>query len=244
MSTMKTIRALGLNDLRNVRRDQLLGWMMLVPLLYGIMIRWLVPLITANIAFDLEPYYPVILGFFGLMAPILFGMVIGFLLLDERDDGTLLAMRVSPLSLGSYLFYKLFMPSVLSIFMTVAVYAIAGLMPLDLNAVLPAALVAALEAPLWALLLATFANNKVQGFALLKGGAGVFLVLPIGAYFIGYPWQMVFWIFPPYWPVKVYWQLVAGAPAWPYVLGGILFHMILLAVLLRAYRAKLARTAS
>ncbi|NDJ54722.1 MAG: hypothetical protein GYB68_16765, partial [Chloroflexi bacterium] len=104
MQALAILAALGLNDIRNVRRDALLGWMFLLPLLYVAMARWLVPLIDGNIAFDLSPYYGLIMALVGLATPsMLFGVIIGFMLLDEKDDRTLIAMRVTPLPILGYI---------------------------------------------------------------------------------------------------------------------------------------------
>ena len=79
------------------------------------------------------------------------------------------------------------------------------------------------------------ANNKVQGFAVMKG-IGSFLVLPLVAYFVQSKWQLVFGLIPTYWPVKLYWVLDAGEPrAWIYLLVGVIYQLILLAVLLRRF---------
>ena len=62
----------------------------------------------AEYAFDLRPYYDAFMGYFLVsLAPMMFGIVIGFLLLDECDDNTLMALQVTPLSLNNYLLYRL-----------------------------------------------------------------------------------------------------------------------------------------
>lgn len=41
---------------------------------------------------------------------MVFGVVTGFLLLDERDDRTLTALQVTPLPLRAYIFYRVTVP--------------------------------------------------------------------------------------------------------------------------------------
>ncbi|MCB0153322.1 MAG: hypothetical protein KDF65_00900, partial [Anaerolineae bacterium] len=111
MQNLSTLRTLSLGDVRNIGRDSLLAWMIVIPLLTGLMVRLLLPRLSpwllARYAFDLTPYYGLLMSYLVvLITPILFGAVIGFLLLDERDDQTLLAMQVTPLPLSSYLFYR------------------------------------------------------------------------------------------------------------------------------------------
>ena len=99
----------------------------------------------------------------------------------------------------------------------------------------------ALLAPLAALFLAAFAANKVQGFALMKA-AGVINWPPMMAYFIDGPWQLACGLVPTYWPAELYWMLCAGDPGWwVYLVIGLLFQLLLLAVLLRRFNRVMHR---
>ena len=88
MNISRIFRSLGPIDIRNVRRDSALSWMIFLPILSALVVRWGVPALTARLIeqyqFDLAPYYPAILAyFFVVMCPITFGVLIGFMLLDE-----------------------------------------------------------------------------------------------------------------------------------------------------------------
>lgn len=240
---MSALRSLTLADLRNVNRDSLLRLMLVYPWLMAALLRWVIPFMTAGLAdqVDLRPYYGLLTSFFGtLLIPQLFGYVIGFMLLDERDDGTLTALRVTPLSLDRYLLYKLFVPVVVSV---VAVYIFVpgvGLVQTPYLPLLPIALVAALAGPFFALLLASLAGNKVQGLAVMKG-LGLVTVTPLAAYFVSEPWQWLFGLVPTFWPVKAFWQLLAGEVWWPTVLSGLVINGIGLFLLLRHFKQVLGR---
>ena len=73
MRPLTVIRALGPIDARSVARDSLLAWFVFVPLVIGLMLRWLLPRLTAWSAaefdFALEPYHPLIVSYF-LTAPV------------------------------------------------------------------------------------------------------------------------------------------------------------------------------
>jgi len=74
-------------------------------------------------------------------------------------------------------------------------------------------------APAWALFLAAFAANKVQGFALMKA-AGIVNWPPVIAWFVSADLRRLFGICPTYWPVEVYWELAAGrSPLVPLAAG-------------------------
>jgi fluoroquinolone transport system permease protein len=208
-----------------------------LPLLIALLARFVVPILMRRIGdafgFDLAAYLaPIMTAALLLITPTMCGLVVGFLLLDQRDDRTLTALQVTPLPLSSYLAYRLAAPMLVSLAMTVAAFPVGGLAGAGMTAVLLAALVAAPLAPLVALFLAAFAENKVQGLALLKG-ASVLVIVPLAALFVPTPWQWAFGAAPTYWPARLYWALGAGEPGWwVYLAAGLAYQALLLAALL------------
>jgi fluoroquinolone transport system permease protein len=185
---------------------------------------------------DLTSLYPLVIAdALLLLAPAVIGLVVGFLLLDQRDDRTLLALQVTPIALPRYLAYRLVAPMLLSLPLTLAAFPLARLGDLVGWPLVVAALAATPIAPLTALALAAFAENKVQGFALLKL-ANVLLLAPLATIFVGPPWSWLLAISPTYWPAKLFWLLQRGdASGWLYLLGGLIYHGLLLALLLRRF---------
>jgi fluoroquinolone transport system permease protein len=244
MNIVTILRAQGPVDLKNIRRDSLLIWLPLVPLLIAFVIRLGIPRLSAYLSttfgFDLTPYYPLFMSFFVLMAPTMAGMVIGFLLLDERDDHTLTALLVTPLPLAGYLFYRLSTPIALGIVTTFIGYPIASLTPISFTPLLLVALLASLTGVAMALFLAAFAENKVAGLALVKFLNGL-AVIPIGAYFIEPPWQWLAGVMPMYWPLKVFWLAVEGSAYGGYFAVGLGVNLLVLGLLLKRFNTILHR---
>ena len=108
------------------------------------------------------------MGGYLMTASGIVGMVVGFLLLDERDAHTLTALRVTPLSMRRYLAYRVTVPLLLATASTLLGYSMIGITPLPFSALLAISVVGALSAPLLALVLATAAPNKVAGLAVVK----------------------------------------------------------------------------
>jgi fluoroquinolone transport system permease protein len=243
---VRAVRALGAMDRRTVTRDPLLRGLLLSPLVLALVVRWVMPPVTARLqvalGVDLVPLYEPILGYALLtLVPILAGTVVGFLLLDQRDDGTLTALRVTPLPLGSYLAYRLAVPVVLSVVMGMALLPMAGLHGLSAARLLAATAGAAPFAPVFALFLASFAQNKVQGFALMKG-SNLVLVLPLGVWLLPPGWAWVLGVVPTYWPARAYWVLLEGSGgAWAYLAVGVLYQGVLIVLLLRRLVAVMSR---
>ena len=239
------IRALGPIDVKSVARDSMLRWLIGMPIVFALAFRWGVPALNEwlgeRYAFDLTPHYPLLTSFLVLMVPTLMGSVVGFLLLDQRDDRTLTALQVTPLTVEGYLAYRIAVPMLVSVPVMVASVAIADLVTMGVVPAFAAAVQAAPTAPLYALFVAAFAANKVQGFALLKG-VGVLTWPPVIAWFVSSPWQVAFGIDPLYWPLKVFWMLEAGEPrVGLYFVAGLAYQGLLLAILVRRFKTVITR---
>ena len=237
MTLLEVVRALGPIDGKSVGRDPLLRWLIVYPLAMALLVRWGVPILRthliARFQFDLHPYYGLLMSFVPLITPMLAGIVVGFLLLDQRDDQTLTALQVTPLTLSGYFAYRITVPTVVSFVVTLAVLPLAGLLDLGPLASVAAALSSCLLAPIYALFLGAFASNKVQGFALSKA-LGVLLVPPLVAYFVNPPWQFLFGLDPLYWPVKFFWLVESRAViAWVYLAIAIIVQIFVLRFLLQ-----------
>ncbi|MBC8402475.1 MAG: ABC transporter permease [Candidatus Marinimicrobia bacterium] len=240
MNIVRVFQSLGPVDARSVLRDSLLQWMLVIPFLPALIVRWGIPTLNEWLklehGFDLTPYYTLIISFFLLFIPMLVGVVIGFLLLDERDDRTLTALRVTPLKPADYLFYRITAPWVISVFITLICFPIAGLVRVDFIPLLLCALMASLEAPLFALLLVAFARNKVVGLAMYKG-FGIFFLAPLAVFFVDSNWDIVAGIFPTYWPVLAFYQNLSANPRWLIsLLTGFAVHGIYLSILLKRFQ--------
>jgi fluoroquinolone transport system permease protein len=242
----RLLRTLGPIDLRSIGRDNLLRWMFIIPIVLAVIARWGLPLITNRLetvtGFDLSSFYPFILSyFFVLMLPMIFGILIGFLLLDERDDDTLTALQVTPMTPNAYLAYRITIPMALSFVLLPVLVWLTGLTKVPIKDLLIVSIAAAPLAPIFALFLAGFAENKVQGFALMKG-LGAVLIIPMASYFAAPPLQFLFGIFPTYWPVKLFWELGAGSPnAWVFLVVGLAYQALVLYYLLRRFNKVLYR---
>lgn len=229
MNMIHTLRALGPIDLRSIRRDSMLSWMVFLPILSAIILRLGLPLLSARLLerynFNLIPFYPALLAyFFVVMSPVVFSVVIGFLLLDEKDDKTLVALQVTPLSLNTYLAYRIAIPVVLTFVMMFIIFPLSGLDDLPPFYILLTATAAAPLAPMFALYLASVAQNKVQGFALMKL-SGAILFVPIFVFFGDYgAWELLFGIIPTYWQMKTYALLTNGQ------VENVLFYLLMAVV--------------
>lgn len=247
MKTTAIIQALGPIDIASVRRDAMLRWMTFLPLVIALAMRLVLPSIIAQIdpwlPWTLADFYPPLMGYMALLlVPYLWGILVGFLLLDQRDDRTLHALQATPLSLDGYLRYRLLLPTLLSMVTIPLTLPLTGLVNLEPGAYLLLALGAAPQAPLAALALAALARNKVQGLALMKV-ANVVLLPPLIAHFLPSGWQWPFLLVPTTWSARLLWEIQAGGThAWFYLVGGLLYQTLLLWWLARRFERIMYRS--
>jgi fluoroquinolone transport system permease protein len=97
------------------------------------------------------------------------------------------------------------------------------------------AVMVALEAPIVALFLAAFAENKVEGLAFSKM-LGLMYLAPFMAYFVDSHWQYLAGILPPFWITKAFLAAQNDVSIyWLYVAAGIITHLVIIALLLKRF---------
>lgn len=244
MRVSSIYKALGPIDLKNVRRDSLLAWTVLLPVLIVLLIRFGVPALEetlqSRLEFDLAPYHPLIMSGFVMTAPGIVGMIAGFLLLDERDDRTLTALLVTPMPVSGYLFYRISAPMAAGVVVTAACYPIANLTPLPVADLIWVTLLGSLSGPITTLVLAVLAENKVSGFALVKL-LNTVNTLPVAAYFLPEKWQPLAGIIPGFWPMKMLWLAAEGESYVVWAIAGLIVNLAVLGLLLWRFSRVLHR---
>ena len=237
MDYIKVISSLGAGDIKNVIRDPFLKWMIPAPFIMALAFRFLIPEASTLAApwIALAEYYPLLLSAVVMFIPLMYGIVVGFMLLDERDEDTLTALKVTPMSPRKYLIYRVTTPVIVSIVTTLLAYPLVGLLDIGLASLAVITALASLSAPFIALIFVAFARNKVEGFAIQKMLGGVFMI-PMVAYFVPMNWQLAFGVFPTYWALKAFWVACEGGSGlWIYVLAGIMIHLAYIGLLMKRF---------
>lgn len=244
MKFATVLRGLGPVDLKSVSRDSMLLLISAGSLVLALAMRYGVPFATPHLqrllAVDLANYTPLLMNFVLLIAPGMVGSLVGFLILDERDDGTLTALLVTPVSLVAYLAYRIGLPVVVAFLVTLVAVPIAGLLTIPTGQLMLAAALSALSGGIVALAVTALASNKVEGFGVLKVLQGL-QALPLVAWFLPTPWQWLFGFVPTYWPAAAYWRMAGGEGYWGYLVVGLGVNLVTIAVLLHQFRRSLTK---
>jgi hypothetical protein len=104
----RTLAAVLRADAKRLTRDPFLLFMVGYPWLITWALRELLPTLNGRFAdqLTLSDYYPVAACLVALLIPNAMGIVLGLQLLEEKDEGSLVAVAVTPMSLDQYFLYR------------------------------------------------------------------------------------------------------------------------------------------
>lgn len=193
----RTFRLIA-SDAMNIARDPMLlfaAGMSLLPALALALGK--VPMDAAALAtFGVAEISRFVVPIALVLPATLIGWVTGFLLLEDRDEGTLVALDVTPVGKSGFLAYRASITSLLAVAITL--YAWPLIMPdVGVATVLCLAALVALNAVGFAVVLPAIARNKVEGLAVTKL-TNILAVAPLLAA-IPSPLRYLAGVLPPFW---------------------------------------------
>ncbi len=203
---LKRISSLLFGDFRLISRDPMLYVLFAAPVMTVLIIRFGMPVVSSllvqHLQFNLLPFLPFINTFLALIQAMLAGMLFGFIALDERDEGVIAAISVTPVARSGYIYYRLVIAALFSMLFFSIVMAGGGYVQLSFFRMSLMTLIASVNGAFYLLFLASTADNKVEGLALSKLGGLVFFA-PIAGFFLPPVWRFPMMVFPTYWVVPV-----------------------------------------
>ena len=242
--SVRALVAFGRNDVRGTYRDPLLIMIVLAPAIWTTGLVLLLPpateMLSERYAFDLAPYYPLVLTALLLLTSIIIaGALAAFLVLDEVDAGTLTALRVTPVPLSMFFAYRAGTVVLVTTVYVVATLSFSGMVEPGLfSTLIPIGLLAGLSAVVTLLLIVAVASNKIQGIAMVRALGMLIAGLPCLPWFIDSGWNLAFGVLPPYWAAKAFWVASDHGTWWPYVLVGVVYNLAVAWPLFRRFLVK------
>ncbi len=231
---MAHVLPLAVSDLRNVLRDRMLAFAFFIPLLLILFSAWAIPWSSATIV-DLSHYHSLILSFIFLQIPVLFGFIPAFMLIDERDENILSALRVVPVSPLSFVAVRLLSGTTIAFLYAVMAFVLLGGTGTSFLLFLPCACMFALLAPIIALTIVGLSQNKIEALAVFKG-LDLLVMLPLLGFFVPPAWEYLFWVFPQFWTIAAFEELVqSGVLDWGAVGVGLVLHVGVIGYLIRRF---------
>lgn len=188
------------HELKNMIRDKMYAFFLVYPIIISVVSYFLIPYLK-----DINPLASDI-TFLALllMNSFIFGVVTSFTLLDDQDDNVLLSLKITPISVRLYVLFKLLMSYVFGIISTLLILISVDYFTqtrlLDIIFIL---ILAPIQGPILAMLIASISRNKVEGFVIMKL-SGLILMVPIAALFLTDWKELLISIFPGFWTARLF----------------------------------------
>lgn len=174
-----------------------------------------------------------------LTSIVIAGALAAFLILDEVDAGTLLALRVTPVPMATLFGYRAATVIAVTTVYVIATLSLSGILrPGLLPALFPIGVLAGLSAVVTLLLILAMAGNKIQGLAAVRGLGMLIAGLPCLPWFIDSACNLAFGVLPPYWAAKAFWVAEANGTWWPYLVAGVVYNVAVAWPLFRRFTSR------
>ncbi len=246
---MKKYWNLLIYEIKTILRDPMNVFLLIYPLFMLVLIGWLLPLGlnrgglgNADYAYSLTMIitFVVVISIGGYVS----GALLGFSLLENKDEKTIKSIAVTPVSLAGYIIFKTIYSYILSFAGNLVLilgikwfasdaYSFSfgpltfGFDNLSYFHIIAFSLVSSLIVPAIGTLIASIAKNKIEGFAFMKSGGIVVMIPALVLIEAMSDWkQYILGIAPNFWPVKALLNEALNTqgpndlPFWAYLLVG------------------------
>ncbi len=218
------------SEIKKWSRDSLMGFMFVYPIIFGLLGRYFLPWLSKKYGFNFTPFNDLILVILVLIVPIAYGALIGFSILEDRDDNVLTNIKITPLSIHQFLSFRLVAVYLLCVLATIFVMWFSKVGNISMKDIISISLLASLEAPISGLLINSFAKNKIEGFAVMKVGGSI-MIFPIVALFFRGTRELFFSFAPGFWYAKAISSIIRGGGLYlsynQYYFIGLIYMIIL-----------------
>ncbi len=212
------------------------------PIILGVVGFYLIPYLDSQVS-ETSLVPEIVSMIFILMTGFIFGALTAFTLLDDKDDNVLMSLKVTPISVKTYVLVKLSISFIFGFIATLVIILTTNFLPgSSIFTILLISILGALQAPGVALIVNSFSTNKVEGFVIMKMSA-LILAFPVIAFFVQ-SWQEVFLVFAPgFWPARLIQmellpQINVNFTFTIYFIIGVIYNMIFVYIFMKLYSRK------
>jgi len=225
------------NDLKLIFRDKSLVVMFIVPVAIVCLCRFGIP--------HLAEFYPVLPDYYWLIVAVLTSVtastpsyLIGFILLDERDENVHTMLRILPVPENFILRIRIALMVFLGFIFSVFILLLNGLIRPDFFQILAVSILFSLIPPVLTFSITAFAKNKIEAATLYKG-LNILLFIPVFAFFIESPLKLLMGIIPFYWTFETMHNITLSSPFYFDILIGAVLHSAFIILLYKTYKNRI-----
>ncbi len=231
---MKKYLSLLKYEMKTILKDSLSIFMLIYPLLVIFMMGFTIPAIlerTTDVSSNAN-MNTLLIGFVVTLAMggFVSGAMLGFSILENKDENTLINIAVTPITVSGYTVFKITYTAIIAFFGNIVMVGglkiiatdkylieIAGnsiylLDAINWPEIIVFSIVSSLTVPMIALVIGMVAKNKVEGFAIMKS-FGLVVMLPVLSLLNVFhdAKQYILGIIPNFWTMKALLNEVYGA---------------------------------
>ncbi len=266
MLMKKYLHLLGY-EMKTLLRDPLNLFMLFYPFFMLFLTGWLLPTSLKKAGLDTtSPAYAltmvIVLVLLLAIAGYAMGILLGFSLLENKDEQTIFSIAVTPVKVSGYILFKTtyaYMFSIIgNLIMLLGIKFFAneaysfqygglpfGFDNISVGQIIAFSCVSSLLVPTVGAITAAISRNKIEGFAFMKSGGLLFMVPELVLLNAFSDWKQYLLGFAPnFWPLKGLLNLALGSqtssdlPYWAYLLIGAVYMIILGSVSIRFFIKK------
>ncbi|HSJ68377.1 MAG TPA: hypothetical protein VK921_11900 [Anditalea sp.] len=201
---MGKLRTLVRMDIKQIWLDATMRSFIMIPFILIIFVRFFVPYLTDIYPFVAEYHHLIMMGA-AIQTAVMFGFITSFIILEEKDENVLQVIRILPISSFYFILYRMTFTFFISMLGALATISLGGLSYPGINSAILLSIQYGLAAPLIALTIITFAQNKIEGMAYFKA-INLILLLPLASFFIKGDFRYIFSLIPSYWTYTLFVQ--------------------------------------
>lgn len=233
---MKKIIKLIQLDLQQIFRDKTLTSFLFAPIILILAVRYGVPWL-GDIFPVLKDYYHLIVMFASIQTAIMFGFIISFIILDEKDENVIQVIRILPIAPASFVFYRLAFATFFSTLGALVMINLNGIINVSVTNSVLLSIQYGLTAPFIALIVGTYANNKIEGMAFFKG-IDLFLIIPILYFFLQGWVKHIFAFIPAYWTFRLFEKSVENYDTLLFFIYGLFVYLVVIFILFLQFKKR------
>ncbi len=188
-------------ELKNIVRDRMYLFFAVYPLIFGAIGYFLVEWIQDK--YPTSIWDAITAMMLIIVTGYVFGALIAFTLLDDKDDQVLMSLKITPISVKQYVLVKILVGMVFGFIATMILLLATNFLPnSNFLIIIAVALLGAIQVPSVALIVNSFSDNKVEGFVIMKLSGMVILFPVIGFLVTGWV-QYFLGVAPGYWAGRI-----------------------------------------
>lgn len=192
-------------QVRSLFRDPMALFMSFIPLMLYFIVKFGIPALANYIEkwVDLVPHFSFIYLIFYMMTPTMLGIVLGLLLMDERDMDVLSFIDITPFKLSNYIIFKSVIGCIIGFLVNLLLALLIGeIITVSLIFIL---LLSSLLVPFFAFFIFAFSKNKVEG--LTFGKLSTFVIIgAVVPYFSDTVFVNLLGVLPTFWIYKIFYS--------------------------------------